>query len=291
MEQPKGINIIVWSKDRPIQLNLCLESLVKNFKEASTSTINVVYRASSDSNTRAYDKLRDYWRDRESNGDPRINFIYDTNFYLMSSMAFGYHLQTMFVVDDQVFYNEFSVTDEPFRMQLANPDKYFTVSLRLDPTKDYCYPIDQKQPIPDFDFNNGETIAWPWSKAQFDWGYVASLDGNVYLTVPIRALFMKFPPQQVQNPNVLEMLLNTASQQGAVVYPPQVLAYTKAKTVSIPANKVQTTFENRYEEKFTVEMLFAEWEKGNKIDLEDAISKVKDSKSPHTPIDYTFIPR
>lgn len=291
MEQPTGINVIIWSKDRPIQLNLCLESLVKNFKEAPTSTINVVYRASTESYTKAYDSLREGWRDRELQGAPRINFIYETNFYLMTSMAFGYHPQTMFVVDDQVFYNEFSIHDEPFRMQRAAPDKYFTISLRLDPTKDYCYPIDQKQPIPEFSFNNGETIAWPWNKAQFDWGYVASLDGNVYLTNPIRSLFMKFPPQQMQNPNVLEMLLNTAAQQGAVVYPPQIIAYAKAKTISVPANKVQTTFENRFEDKFSVEMLFEEWEKGNKIDLEDAIIKAKTSNSPHTPIDYVFITR
>lgn len=289
MEQTIGLNVIIWSKDRPIQLNLCLESLVANFAEAKESTINVVYRATSEKITKAYDKLRNTWANKEREGFPKVNFLYDTNFYLMTSMAFGYHPQTMFVVDDQVFLRKFSTKDDVFKLHRSSSEKYFSVSLRLDPTKDYCYPVDQKQPIPDFVIKNDTVLAWIWGKAKFDWGYVASLDGNIYHTNPIRTLFMKFPPLQVQNPNNLEMLLNTVSQQGAVQYPPQLLAYPEAKTVSVPANKVQTVYENRYDTKHTVEDLLEKWIEGYKIDLDDATDKLINSNSPHTPIEYTFI--
>lgn len=290
-EKKLGLNVIVWSKDRPLQLHLCLETLVKNFKEAKDSTISVVYRATSDRNTKAYDALRLEWSKVELAGGPKINFIYDTNFYLMTSMAFGYHEQTMFVVDDQIFCRPFSVEDEVFKLHRTTPERYFTVSLRLDKTKTYCYPLDQKQALPSFITDNDNMLCWAWNKAQLDWGYIVSLDGNIYHTNPIRALIMRMQPQQVQNPNALEMLLNGAAQQGSIIYPPQILAYQQAKTVSVPANKVQTTFNNRSEDVFSVEMLFEKWNEGLKIDAEDAINKVIDSNSPHTPIEYVFIPR
>ena len=291
MENKKGLNVIVWSKDRPIQLHLCLESLVQNFKEAKDSTIAVVYRGTSEKVTKAYDKLREIWSERELAGGPKINFIYDTNFYLMTSMAFGYHEQTMFVVDDQVFCNPFSVEDGIFELHRTHPETYFSISLRLGLNKTYCYPVDQNQPLPTFDKVSDEFIAWVWNKAQFDWGYAASLDGNVYHTNPIRSLIMRFQPQQILNPNTLEVILNSAAQQGMIVYPPKIIAYTEAKTVSVPVNKVQSTFDNRASNAYTPEFLLEKWEEGFKIDEKDAIEKVKNSNSPHTPIEYIFIAR
>lgn len=291
MSETKGLNVIVWSKDRPAQLHLCLETLISNFKEAKDSTIAVVYRATTARMTKAYDQLRSVWSANELEGGPKINFIYDTNFYLMTVMAFGYHEQTMFVVDDQVFTDTFSTSDEAFVMQRNGKDKFFTISLRLDPTKNYCYPVDQNQPIPEFTLKTENTLAWNWSSAKFDWGYVASLDGNVYITDPIRGLISQIQPNQITNPNTLENILNAVSQQGAVTYPKQNLAYAKAKTVSIPVNKVQSTFNNRSSDSYSIEELLNKWEEGYKIDADAVVSKVKDSNSPHTPVEYTFIKR
>ncbi len=287
----QGMNVIIWSKDRPIQLNLCLESLYKNYKEFKTSNVTVVYRAMSEKITKSYDTLRSEWIARGKQEGFTVNFIYDTNFYLLTLMAFGYAAQTMFVVDDQVFVREFSTFDEPVKLQLANPERYWTVSLRLDPTKTYCYPINQDQAVPQFITNKDEYVSWAHSKAQHDWGYAASLDGNIYLTQHIRQLIQKLNPQQIVNPNALEMVLNGINKQGQVQYPSEILAYKAAKTVTVPVNKVQTMFDNRSSDTHTVDGLLDLWLQGRKIDVDDAISKLIDSNSPHTPIEYKFVQR
>lgn len=283
-----GLNLIVWSKDRPMQLDVCLQSIAKHFKEAKTSTISVVYRSTTEKGTKAYDKLISKWKAIGDSGGPRFNFIYDTSFFLMTLVSFGYHEQTMFVVDDQIFIRDFSIFDEPFELQRKNPNQYFTISLRLDKTKNYCYPVNEKQDIPSLNKLNN-CYSWPWKAATHDWGYVASLDGNVYLTNPIRGLLARLSPTQINNPNTLEMALNQISKQPNANYPAMCLCYEQAKTVTIPVNKVQTTFNNRSEDSYNVSDLENMWLDGYEIDFEELKNQIIDSNSPHTPATFSFI--
>lgn len=289
MNTEKGLNVIVWSFDRPMQLKLCLDSLLEHFQEAKNSSISVVYKASSAQFIAGYDELRYQYQEREKAGAPKVNFIFETNFYLMTSMAFGYHPQTMFVVDDQIFFDDFSVTDPIFQLHLREPSKYFTISLRLDPTKNYCYPVDRNQAIPELKEVAPEALAWSWNGQEMDWGYVASLDGNIYHTQPIRNLFARIQPQQVTNPNAFEMLLNAAAAQGAVTYPSQNLCYPKAKTCSLPINKVQTMFDNRAESTFTAQNLLTQWLNKEIIDSENVKDQVRNAPGAHVPVTIKFI--
>lgn len=287
--ESKGLNIIIWSKDRPMQLHALLESLEKNFKELKESSVAVVYKASNKDYLSAYDNLRNIWIDRYRSGGSKIDFMFETNFYLMSIMSFGYHSQTMLCVDDQIFYEPFSIEDEIFKIHAEKPEQYFNISLRLDPTKTYCYPVEQNQQIPSFVTNKESYVSWFWKNAQFDWGYVASLDGNVYHTHALRNLLLKIQPTQITNPNTLETVLNMIQQQNAVSYPTQNLCYKRSKTCSIPVNKVQDTFQNKFENTFPSEELLKLWNDGKKINIEDLIEQVKDKNAAHNPANYTFI--
>ena len=150
---------------------------------------------------------------------------------------------TMFLVDDIVFKNPFSLYDQEFKI-FKNSNDILTLSLRLHPNLIYCYPASLKLNPPCFSMKDG-TIDWTKEISGGDYGYPMSLDGHIFKTKDI------LPTLQLihyTNPNSLEATLAGIANNPSSLFrlKPKLLMYKKSKLFNNPLNKVQTNNPNKH---------------------------------------------
>ena len=166
------ITSIIFSKDRPLQLDLCLNSVKKNFKN---STQNIVIHNNSEQFNKAHENLQEEHQDVE--------------FWQQSSSLFKDVLHAVtgaknnficFFTDDDIFYAPFACGG----YDLLEDAGISCVSLRMganiaershegEITSDTCQKGWQTE--------NG-MIIWPKTFHTYGsyWSYDLSLDGHIY---------------------------------------------------------------------------------------------------------------
>jgi glycosyltransferase involved in cell wall biosynthesis len=239
------IRLVVFSKDRPAQLDLLLRS-IDRFVPTGVQTA-VVYTASEELHDRGYAMVRDAhpwarWVDeREAGGfkAATLGLVADA----------GERLG--FLVDDVVFTHPLDVDAAPLAALDSDPE-VLCCSLRLDPGKTYCYALDRPMTPP-------PATTWHWMGMEGDWGYPMSLDGHVFRTAQIAPLLEGL---EYRNPNELEAVLADAP-----LALPKVTCFSVARIVNVPDNRVQDTAPNRHgggsAARFTPALLA-----GRRLDLE-----------------------
>ena len=269
------------SKNRPMQLEACLRSLKTYFNEYQVSKKAVIFKATDKEYIDAYKIVIAEYQE--------VNFINETVYKknVLDSIDQANKF-TIFIMDDILFKNNFSLNDKPFQIMVANgKENVLSVSLRLHKGINYCYATDKNSRIPTFsrDIIN-EASVWKYYGCDGDWGYGYSLDANVYFTDYITHLIQKL---DFYNPNTLEAVLNdkwhTVSD---IKHPAYLICYPdKAKMINVPANRVQSVYLNRYENSYTEKELNDLFFKGNRISLDN--TKDINTNSVHYPIKYEFI--
>lgn len=272
------MNIIIYSKNRAMQLDACLRSLKKHFKDYNSvkKNVTVIYVASDEAYKQGYDKC--------SEEHSEVTFRKQTTFRVDTLESIDHDNDyTMFLVDDILFKGDFSVTDDAFKM-VRNNDQMLALSLRLSPDKTYCYATDSNMRAPDWLRRvKGKFAAWRYHGCDGDWGYGLSLDGNVYNTKFIVPMLNRI---DFHNPNELEANLNHP-QITAGITPLVMCCYEDdSKLFNVPANRVQDTFNNRYEKSYSAKELNDKFLEGKRISL-DSISGMRNI-SVHYPIEYEF---
>lgn len=232
-----NINAIVFSKDRPSQLHLLIESINKN--APFMFNLNVLYTYSNQEFEKGYEVLKDICKTKLWN----VNFIKESNFKedLIDLVKSDYKYTTFFT-DDDVLFGE--IDYETIEKSLLNED-IFCFSLRLGKNTTHCYTENQNNQI----VLSGEKdnyIFWDWQKSWYDFGYPLSVDGHIFRTKEILKLSK---PLNFQNPNTYE-----ASLQIYDSFPRIMMAGYKdgSKLVGVPVNVVQNVFKNRKGESFNV---------------------------------------
>lgn len=221
-----SINIIIFSKDRPMQLELFIRSFNKYVKDYNKYIINILYTYSNDNFKSGYNKLinMDY---------TNVNFIRESNFkpdlikLVDESVDF-----TVFFVDDIVFKNNFNFYDNQMGV-FKNDNEILCRSLRLHPNLTYCYPMELKiTKHPNFLENN----IFYWKDGQGAYGYPMSVDGNIFRTREILPFVRRL---DYRNPNSFEgvMAVNNLSI-------PKMICYNKSIIVNNPCNIVQINNSN-----------------------------------------------
>jgi len=229
-QNPK-INVVIFSKDRACQLELLLRSFKKCFSEWDQAEITVVYKTDNHAFAQGYQLCQKL--------HPEFNYVSEssTSFKQATLNAINEdNSLTMFLVDDIVFKEKFSLQDPEFQ-QIGNDNEILCISLRLYPGVNYFYAINRPVSVPQF----REDGAWRWIGAEGDWGYPMSLDGNIFPTKIIKLIteYLDF-----KNPNSFEYLMNKDSIFLGKL--PFMLCYKEnSKLLNIPANKVQNIFSNR----------------------------------------------
>jgi hypothetical protein len=271
-----SINIIIFSLNRPAQLELLLRSHEKYFKEWKEANTTIIYKATNKEFQNGYDKLILM--------HPEFNYVRETNFQQNVIEGIDVVLPyTQFLVDDIVFKNNWSLKDKIFSLL---PDNYYmlAISLRLHRGINYCYAMNKPSLVPQFKKEmKDEYLVWEWRGTEGDWGYSASIDGNIYQTSLIRNVLSQI---QFNNPNKLEAILNNPQVTNQA--PQYITCYDgPSKLLNIPANKVQNVFNNRCENNWTIEELNKKFLNGQIISLEN-IEIITDNNTVHFPVEYKF---
>lgn len=273
------MNIIVYSMNRPMQLEACLRSMKLLYKEYEQSKVTVIFKSTDRKYLDGYRTLYGTY--------PEVNFVQETVFKTNTMNALDPKNQfTMFVSDDNIFKNNFSINDDtPFKIMASyGPKHVLTVSIRLHKGISYCYASDKSSKLPNFarDIPN-EACVWSYPGCEGDWGYPYSLECNTFFTDYITQYLLHL---DFYNPNTMESNMNLVNQ---TVLPKYMVCYpNKAKVINVPANRVQTTFlQNRYENSFSEEELNKMFLEGKRISLENVLDI--DSNAVHYPIDFKFM--
>jgi len=259
------MNIVIFSKDRGCQLELLLRSMKLHFKDWDKQKINVLYTFSNYLFGKGYEITKKL--------HPEFNYVLEKNFKqdLLSLMDESKKFST-FLVDDNIFKEDFSLEDEKLKM-LETDSNILCLSLRLHPRLSYCYPARCKMVSPSPDENN----KFSWVGKTGDYGYAMSLDFHIFRT---NEILYRLQHLNYSNPNTLES--NLASMP---IKKPFMLMYDKSIIVNNPVNKVQT-FNHNVHGNVSAEYINEKFLNGEKISLEN--SKGIDNISCHQEIDIIF---
>ncbi len=219
------INILIFSKDRPSQLDLLCRSIKYFWTDYSKYKFLILYTYSNTQYQQGYDIT--------IKRHPEFYFIKEASFKLQVQAAINdYSPLTIFFTDDCVFKEPFTLQCNELEVFKYNAD-ILCLSLRLSPLLSHSYVVDKPMPLPIFITR----YIWHISNATLDWTYPMSLDGTIFRTVDIQPLINRLP---YWNPNTLEAYLMHNPIKKSLMS-----CFHKSPIMNIPANRVQTTYMNK----------------------------------------------
>lgn len=194
------INYLLFSKDRPMQLELAIRSIKE--KLHIPYTLYAQYTHSNEFYKGGYDLLKKM--------HPEVIYIREST--VRNSLILAVHgwkeEYLMFDADDSVFVQDVSQEEfnTLFNTYTKNP-KIHTISFRMNPTINYCYPAKKEIEPPHFIENTDKYILWDWTKSvpHYCWGYPMSAISHIYKKRDILPIIMK---NEFTNVNSLESVLN-----------------------------------------------------------------------------------
>jgi len=250
---PKEIGLVIFSYDRPMQLEALLESVARFWPDANK--ISVIYKTSSERFSDAYRRIFAV--------HPNVTGLLEYNFKSQLIDAVG-SLEvrwTCLMVDDDVLIRPVGREIIPW---LENGH---VVSLRLGSHITKCQPLGYVQQNPTRLANmisNGVTfIRWKWHGSTGDWELPFSLDGNI---VNRLELLHHLRSRDFGSPNTLEGTLTNLTwtymwESG--------VAFDTARLVNIPMNRVQNSALFFPSMDISTKELLTMWEEGLRPNFTD----------------------
>jgi hypothetical protein len=251
---PPDVIGVVFSKDRPLQLDAALRSFLMHVADRERVALKVLYRA-SDAHMRALYR-------RVADEHPSVELIEESRFREDLIAALQGAPYWLLLVDDTLFTLDFRLGDVIER--LASTPDLLGFSLRLGRNSTYVYTLDQAQPLPPFDEPAPGMIEWDWTRAQLDFNYPLEVSSSVYRAGELAPLLARMA---FSNPNTLEAALAEAAPQLGL--PSRLAGYARAVAFSAPLNLVQQVFANRKSarEEYSAASLAAAYAAGDRIDV------------------------
>lgn len=256
-----GFNIIVFSKDRAMQLDLFLRSFYHFVEDAPRYTITVLYTYSKKDLGVAYDLLIDkspalFYKERDFKSD-LIGLVTDVPY-------------TVFFVDDNIFKCSVNLYDE--QMDIFNSYQNIVCrSLRLHRNLSYCYPARVKMTPPVFD----DAGMFIWRGQKGDYGYPFSVDGHIFRTSLIKEMVITL---DYTNPNTFE-----GDMQHWKTTQDYMICYDDSIIMNNPVNKVQNVNDNIHGN-VSAEWLNEKFLQGKRIKLEPFVGFKNTSCHQELPI-------
>lgn len=285
-----SISLIIFSKNRPLQLDLCLSSLA-NFRADLSAT--VIYSCDNEYSD-AYKTVKhehrynaDFWEQ----GSSLFKDVY-------SRLVSHREDYMCFLTDDCIVYQETPELSEGVLKELFSFELLSCFSLRLGENtnkRDLAGtvmddPLRYAEGLQIFRNNRG-MICYDRTQHLHGgyWNYPLSVDGHIYRCSDMvewmdELCHIEKIKDWKQTPNELEKAL----QRFCNIAPPFVAFDQKSSVVNSPNNRVQDTIENRNGDyfNFTCDHLLDLYTSGKRIELQ----KLKDRNAfnvncPHTEID------
>lgn len=252
---PALVQTLVFSKDRPLQLDAMLRSFRNMCEDSEHSLVSVLFHA-SDSRTRAlYRRLQ--------KEHPDVSLFEQTDFRAdtLAILRLGTHV--LFVVDDCIFTRSFRLREAVDA--LATSSEAIGVSLRLGRNVTYCYMSDQPQSVPPLTDAGFGFVSFQWTEAEHDFGYPLELSSSVYRVADLLPTLETLP---FKNPNTLEAGLASVarSQFGQK---DRLLCLEESVAFCNPLNLVQDVCENRSgrDESYSPKALLDAYAEGRRVDV------------------------
>lgn len=246
------LSAIIFSKNRPLQLFACLESLLTK-SNIDPSKVSVIYKADHDYIVPYFEVQSEIiQRFGGVTFIPEFDFRQQTLDLLNQSENYA-----VFFTDDDVFKSQVDLEHCLSFMNL-NP-AVFCFSLRLGKHLKYCYSTQSPQDVPN-GFTKEPFFVWNWKGTSWDWNYPLSVDGHIFrkgdiLTAANGTMW--------KSPNTFEGAMSHLHPQ---IPHPQMACFTTSKVFNIPHNRVQNEVQNVHEGGSENDLLNA-WTQGKKIDI------------------------
>jgi hypothetical protein len=243
------IECVIFSKDRPIQLNALLESFYKN----CTDDIRfiVLFKYSDEKFRTAYNELSQIYFEK------KIILVEENNFRvdLLNILSNINSKYLFFLVDDIIFKSQFTFNNY---LSLNNRDKYI-LSLRLGNNLNFSFTKSKPQKLPNFEIVD-DFFSWNFRKSELDWAYTFSVDGNLYITNQIKLMSSLV---DFNGPNSYESNMNFYR---ILFYLKRGLCFKKSKLVNVSLNRVQDEILN-LSGNYNIDELCKIWSNNLKIDV------------------------
>lgn len=206
------LNAIVFSKDRPMQLHLLLESILANF-DVEDFKLNILYKASNDEYNRGYNMIRDLF--------PQFIYKKEESFKQDLLSLFEDSEYTVFFTDDDIIYKSFKLNnDELHNIFMLTEANCFSFRLGLNTVN--CYTMQRLNKLNNYkthtffhDVNLIEPIiSWKVADGTNDYAYPMSLDGHIFKTQFIKNLCELL---EYNNTNLFEAMLSNFSRNEMII--------------------------------------------------------------------------
>ena len=254
--QPSSIQIIIFSKDRPLQLDGLLESIDKYEVYGENISYDILYHCSSKKYDHAYKKLLSRYTKNKIVFHSEKLFKQDLIEIINNSSA----SKVMFLCDDDLFVEKID-----FDSLLPLNCKELVPSLRLGENISYSFAANSKQDTPIFEIinsiNNDEFICWPWIEYGYEWGYPLSVNGHIFNKNEIQIMANVI---EYNGPNSFEsgiQYFNSSFKKRRGI------CFRNPKIINIPFNLVQNEAKNR-KLNYSAEHLLGCFNNGYEMDID-----------------------
>jgi hypothetical protein len=241
-----NLSIVVFSKDRPLQLQGYIESLLF-FGKVKQNNITVIYKIDEEF---SYVKLTKNY--------PEIKWIGEVNFYedLLDCLE-----QTseyiMFGCDDVIFKGNI---DFAYALNvLSNNDKVFGFSLRLG---------NNIKPLPNYVETGSIHNVWNWKLSNLSsWNYPWELDSTIYRKTDVIKISKQLKSKQIKNPNYFES--EVANATNLYIDRDCLASFKSSKSIVLTVNRVQDNFSNEFDDSLATDIksLNMVYKNGGKLDF------------------------
>lgn len=263
------ISLMIFSRNRTLQLYALLESLEKYF-DSNDINVNILYRYDTE-HVASLNEVMDRFS--------HFTFIEEKNFkdqveeFLLSSNNLLAFLTDDIIFKDKVDINQISEI-------MTSNSNVMTFSLRLGLHIKDCYALDKAQPVPMGNVYPPNLFVWEWRNSEMDWGYPFSVDGHIFRKDQACQWFTGL---NYSHPNSFEEIMQMCRDLPDV--PPLVVSFVTSRLVNLPINRVQDTHTNRCGD-IESDSLLDEWNNGLKINVSKFHQFLNTGVHQELPIDF-----
>ncbi|MBS2027839.1 MAG: hypothetical protein JST54_08060 [Deltaproteobacteria bacterium] len=233
---------VIFSKDRPAQLELLVRSLKEQIREQSSLSIAVLYAASNSGFGEGYERFRSLHPEVELSLQVKDRPIKAQIASLVERERREFFT---FFTDDIVIIRPVAWTDHPFNV-LRRQQDVVSVSLRLNPRVSFCQPLNLAETCPPLDDDltwdyRSPTSRWlrlaraatgyPYPKG--DWAGAMFIDGYIFRHDQFVPYFSALPEFSHVTHIESVMLRNPLPGRRVVCYP-------ESRLVNLVLNRVDT---------------------------------------------------
>ncbi|MBI2781899.1 MAG: glycosyltransferase family 2 protein [Chloroflexi bacterium] len=251
-----SVVVVIFSKDRPLQLDATLRSFALHCPDRSMSTIRALFTTSTPRFAAGYRVLAAAY--------PDVEFVQEAQFKPDLLRVVEGSAYVLFLVDDTLFVGPASLGTAV--AVLEKDASCLGFSYRLGRNTTYCYTLDKPQRLPAFEELGSGVLGFDWTQAESDFGYPLELSSSLYGTADVLPLLQSL---EYRNPNTLEAALAQRAASFRATRP-RLANYEQSAAFSIPANMVQTAWANRIDGNpaMTAEALADAFDRGERLDVE-----------------------